>query len=244
MGPSGQGATAGERHGPLIDIVSIVLFLVVWSLGMAIEILKQWRITQKQIAMAEADKANAELSFLKSQINPHFLFNTLNNIYSLASTKSEKAPEAVMMLSNIMRYMTDEVSRDFVPLQWELDCAGNYIELQKLRLTDKVKVDFLVEGNAADKRIAPLLLMTFIENVFKYGISSREKCSINMSLIIEEDKITFYSKNKIFQIIGHPRTGIGIANTKKRLEHLYPGKHKLLISNEHELFNVELVIHL
>jgi LytS/YehU family sensor histidine kinase len=226
-----------------IDIVSIFLYIMTVALGMAIQVTSQWRSSQQQVAQAEADKAQAELSFLKAQINPHFLFNTLNNIYSLAVTKNERTADSIMKLSNIMRYVTDDVSQHFVPLQHEVDCINDFIELQRLRLSKKVQVDFGVKGSLENKTIVPLLLMTFVENVFKYGISNHEPSTITIQLQAEERSITFYCHNKIFKPAGNPqRTGIGIANTQKRLEHLYPNKHLLNITNENGFFSVELIL--
>jgi hypothetical protein len=226
-----------------IDIMSIFLFIMTIALGMAIQVTRQWRSTQQRVAQAEADRAQAELSFLKAQINPHFLFNTLNNIYSLAVTKNEKTADSIMKLSNIMRYVTDDVSQHFVPLQHEVDCINDFIELQRLRLSKKVQVDFSVKGKLENKTIVPLLLMTFVENVFKYGISNHENSTINIQLIADERSITFYCHNKIFKTASYiQRTGIGIANTRKRLDHLYPNKHLLNITNENGFFSVELIL--
>jgi two-component system, LytTR family, sensor kinase len=243
-GPGGEGPPPGDR-GPQqkTDIVSIVLFITVWSLSTAICIIRQWRITEKRAIQAEADKANAELSFLKAQINPHFLFNTLNNIYSLAITKNENTAESIMKLSNIMRYVTDDVREDFVSLNNEMDCMRDYIDLQRLRLGKKMNVDFTVTGNTENKKIAPLILMTFIENVFKYGISNHEPSAISIKISADEHNITFFCQNKLFETKRNTeRTGIGIANTRQRLQHLYPYKHFLSINTENGLFTVQLTL--
>jgi two-component system, LytTR family, sensor kinase len=231
-------------HKPIrTDIVSIVLFVTVWSLSTAICINRQWRITQKKVTQAEADKANAELSFLKAQINPHFLFNTLNNIYSLAVTNNENTAASIMKLSNIMRYVTDDIKDDYVSLENEIQCMTDYIDLQRLRLGKKMNVDFVVTGNTENKRIAPLILMTFIENVFKYGISNHESSAITIKLAVEEHTITFFCQNKLFDTKRNiERTGIGIANTKQRLAHLYPDKHFLNINKENGLYSVQLTL--
>jgi hypothetical protein len=234
----------GPRGGPgHLDIISIVLFLAVWSFSTAIQVIKQWRITERRALQAEADKVNAELSFLKAQINPHFLFNTLNNIYSLAITKSDRTPSAVMKLSNILRYITDDVHKDLVPLQSELDCVTNYIELQKLRLTDKVEVKCSVKGDTTNQEIAPLVFMTFIENAFKYGISSHEGCVITIEVTIHERAIDFFCQNRIMvRNSNEERTGVGINNVQKRLGYQYPDKHLLHINNEGGNFTVHLTI--
>ncbi|OQP67424.1 hypothetical protein A3860_03495 [Niastella vici] len=240
--PGGPPRGPGPRS-MRIDIVSIFLYIMTIALGMAIQVTRQWRTSLQQIARAEADKAQAELSFLKAQINPHFLFNTLNNIYSLAITKNDKTADSIMKLSNIMRYVTDDVSHHFVPLQLEVDCINDFIELQRLRLSKKVTVDFTIKGKLENKTIVPLLLITFVENVFKYGISNHENATITIQIVADERSITFYCHNKIFKPASTmQRTGIGIANAKKRLEHLYPNKHLLNITNENGFFSVELIL--
>jgi LytS/YehU family sensor histidine kinase len=246
--PGMQGAPPNRPgNGPqpmrLIDIVSIFLYVMTIALGMAIQVTRQWRISRQQVVKAEADKVQAELSFLKAQINPHFLFNTLNNIYTLAITKNDRTADSIMRLSNIMRYVTDEVNHHFVSLEQEVNCINDFIALQRLRLNKKTQIEFSVEGKPEQKKIAPLLLMTFVENIFKYGISNHEPSVSTIQIIAGEDDIRFYCKNKIFNPATQVnRTGIGIANTKKRLEHLYPHQHLLNISNDNGFFSVELML--
>ena len=241
--PPGNNMRPVNRGGPRFDIISIVLFVMTWSLGTAISIIKEWRITLQKVSRAEADKVKAELAFLKAQINPHFLFNTLNNIYSLAVTKNENTSFAVMKLSNIMRYVTDDATHDLVSLQNEIDCIRDYIELQRLRLSKKAEINFTVTGNTEDKQIAPLILMTFVENVFKYGISNHESSPVTIKVSADEKTITFFSENKNFDHQKNiERTGIGIANTRQRLEHIYPNRHLLNIANESGIYSVILTL--
>jgi two-component system LytT family sensor kinase len=235
----------GFHGGPMnwrIDSTSLFIFLMIMAISTAIKTVQQWQLTEQRAARAEADKASAELSFLKAQINPHFLFNTLNNIYTLAVTKDEHAPDSIMKLSNIMRYVTDDVPVDLVPLQSEIDCISDYIELQRLRMNDDTQIDFTVKGDADNKTIPPLVLMTFIENVFKYGISNHEPSVITINIVVN-DSITFFCQNRIFNTKKQTqRTGIGIKNTKQRLEHLYPGKHLLYITSDSEFYTVQLTL--
>jgi two-component system, LytTR family, sensor kinase len=234
------GGMRKERH---TDIVSIILFITVWSLSTAICIIRQWRNTERRMMLAEADKANAELSFLKAQINPHFLFNTLNNIYSLANAKSENTAASILKLSNIMRYVTDEVKEEFVPLEDEVAFISDYLDLQRLRLGNKMNIGFLVSGKIAEKKIAPLILMTFIENVFKYGISSHSPSAIDIQLSAAENSIRFFCSNKLYENLRPVEsTGIGINNTRKRLEHLYPGRFELNIDKKNGMFSVQLTL--
>ncbi len=242
---SGFPDQVGRRRGrgPAFDIISLILFAIVLLFGAALQIAKQWRVSERRAVQAEADKTTAELSFLKAQINPHFLFNTLNNIYSMAVMKSEKTADSILKLSNIMRYITDEVTQHFVPLQSEVDCAGDYIDLQKMRLSDRATVNFTVSGNIANKNIAPLLLMTFIENVFKYGTSNHEPSTIIIKIVAEENTITFFTENRLYNDTRKlERAGIGISNAKRRLEHLYPEKHLLNITSADGMYRVKLVL--
>jgi len=248
FGPSprfGPGAEIQRRRPRprLFDMVSIFLFITVVALGLTIQIAQQWRITEKRAIQAEADKANAELSFLKAQINPHFLFNTLNNIYSLAVMQSPQTAESIMKLSNIMRHVTDEVSENYVSLTSEVACIRDYIDLQKLRLSKNVQINFSVTGNLEQKSIAPLVLMTFIENIFKYGISNHERAVITIKLQAKANLIHFFCQNQLFQTTRtSERAGIGLANTQQRLDHLYPNKHNLEIDRENNLFTVNLTL--
>jgi LytS/YehU family sensor histidine kinase len=158
-------------------------------------------------------------------------------------SKSEHTADAIMKLSNIMRYVTDEVNEDFVSLQNEIDAINDYISLQKMRLSKKVNVQFEVSGNIVGKVITPLLLMPFVENVFKHGISTSEQSDVLIKLTIAEKNITLLTQNKLFdtpRIV--ERTGIGNTNTKQRLQQIYPDKHLLDISAENGLFTVQLVL--
>lgn len=224
-----------------IDFVSLVLFVVVWVIAMAARISEQWRLSEKKIILSEADKAQAELAFFKAQINPHFLFNTLNNIYSLAVSQNENTAPSIMKLSKMMRYITEEATENFVPLEDEIECLRNYIDLQKLRLNKKTEVSLKV--NVADDqiKIAPLILMTFVENAFKYGVSSHYASTIQIQIESAANEIRFFCQNKIFNSTHDlNRAGVGIANTKKRLDFLYAGHYDLEIAQDNELFSVHL----
>ncbi len=226
------------------DMFSVFIFLIIMALSTAVRIIRQWQLIEQRATQAEADKASAELSFLKAQINPHFLFNTLNNIYTLALMKDENAPDSIMKLSNIMRYVTDDATKDFVSLQDEIDCIDDYIELQRLRIGEKTTIDLDISEETGNVQIAPLILMTFIENVFKYGISKHNKSVIVIKIKSNETGIYFFCQNKIFpEKEENKRAGIGLINTRQRLAHLYPGKHILNINTENELYTVELTLH-
>jgi two-component system LytT family sensor kinase len=235
------GVPGPGKGNPNIDIMSIILFVVTWSLSSGIAIFRQWRTTEQRALHAEADKAKAELSFLRAQINPHFLFNTLNNIYSMAVMKSDATAESIMKLSNIMRYVTDEGKENFVMLQDEIDCLRDYIDLQRIRLGNKTKLDFKVTGLPKGEKVVPLLFMTFVENAFKYGTSNHLDSAIEIHLIISDEKIVFTCRNSIFEKGEKTeRTGIGIQNARQRLASLYPLTHQLDIFETDNIFSVRL----
>lgn len=241
--PHFQPPPPNGRNFHPFDVISFFIFLMIIALSTAMKIMEQWRMTEKRAIQAESDKASAELSFLKAQINPHFLFNTLNNIYTLTLMKDDHAPDSIMRLSNIMRYVTDDVMNDFVPLQQEIDCIKDYIELQRLRLGEKTKVDVEISGDIDDKKVPPLILMTFVENVFKYGISKHHRSNITIKLIGDSTSIIFFCQNSIFPEKDEKRrVGIGLKNTKQRLDHLYPGKHILDINTDNQLYTIKLIL--
>lgn len=230
-----------DHYGkPFLDITGIIAFIMIGAISSAIRFLRQWKEAVQQTAAAESEKANAELSFLKAQVNPHFLFNTLNNIYALTVTKSDAAPDAVMRLSNIMRYVTDDTTSDYVSLQAEVDCIRDFIDLQRLRLTDKVQIELRVSGSLETTRIPPLLLMPFVENAFKHGISSHDPAAISISIGAKGQSIHFHCANRIFTTAKAERMGIGIPNTVRRLEYLYGKRYALNISDANEMFIVDL----
>jgi hypothetical protein len=228
-----------------IDMVALFIFIIVIGLSTAVSTVQKWQYTEQMVMKAQAEKAHAELSFLKAQINPHFLFNTLNNIYALSVSNSAKTPESIMKLSNIMRYVTDEVVEDAVALQSEIDCINDYIDLQRLRVGKSAIINLVYTGDFTGKKIAPLVLMTFIENVFKYGISKHKSAVITIKLNVDDTRLIFFCQNPVFpNSTASKRRGIGIVNTKQRLEHMYPGRHRLYIDAGSDLFTVNLEIDL
>ncbi|RQO70771.1 histidine kinase [Pedobacter sp. KBW06] len=198
---------------------------------------------QKQKATLEIQNINIEKDFLKAQLNPHFLFNTLNNLYSLTLRKDKLAPEVILNLSDTMSYTLYESNTEKVPLFKELEFIKNYAELEKMRYSgDKnIQFDFPSESECSGLYIAPLLTFTFIENAFKYGLKSRKDAFLSLKIKIKEGCFYFDIENDV-DPAGEKADfgGIGLENSKKRLQLLYPAKHELQIQNPESCFKVSL----
>ncbi len=232
-----------ETRKVRIDIISLVLFFMAMAGSAMLVLSKQWRITEKNKALVEVQKAKAELAFLKAQISPHFLFNVLNNIYALVITKNDNAASGILRLSNIMRYVTDDAPADFVPVEKEIACINDFIALQKLRSGKNTTVNYTVTGEYGNVMVAPLILMAFVENTFKHGISNNLPAAININISVKEQTIHLTTQNAIFKK-KHPeaRDGVGLQNVVQRLELLYPRRHQLHINTENDIFEVLLVL--
>ena len=202
--------------------------------------------SREHLSQLKEEKLEAELSSLKSQINPHFLFNTLNSIYALSVKKDDRAAEAIINLAGLMRYVIKDANDYKIPLQKEIEYIGNYIELQKARLGNTASVHFECSGEPGNNEIAPLILITYIENTFKYGINPDEDdCMIEIKLEMAQTEIKLYTFNKKVKHSSLPEsTGIGMNNTSERLKHLYPEQHILEIRENEEIYSVTLSIEL
>ncbi|MFP9100071.1 sensor histidine kinase [Flavobacterium sp. RHBU_24] len=216
---------------------SLLLFLLVFSLSFLLGI-------NQRLSDIESEKLKTELSYLKAQINPHFLFNTLNSLYALALEKSDATPEAILKLSGMMRYVVSESSRDLVPLESEIAYINNYISLQKLRMDENTYFSFETTGSPASRYISPMLLIPFIENAFKYGINPEEDAAISITIAITNNQLSLTVRNnKVHAALPYEEeSGHGIENTRLRLEYLYTGKYSLTIKDETKSFEVQLTI--
>lgn len=195
----------------------------------------------------EKEKATAELAYLKQQINPHFLFNTLNAIYSYTIGASAPAADAVLKLSSILRYMLYQTGRDQVSLTDELTVMDDYIELQKLRLTDKTKVEVRIGGNTRNRLIEPMLLIPIVENAFKFGVDSVKPSFIRIELDLVGNSLTFRTTNRVVKRNDGDRSnsGIGIRNIRRRLDLSYgPDKYSLEAGEKEDIFTVILQLNL
>ncbi|GET24564.1 sensor histidine kinase [Prolixibacter sp. NT017] len=229
------------------DIIKfVVVFIGITSL---LKLSKGWfelSEAKHRLSQLQKEKAETELKALKGQINPHFLFNSLNSIYSLALSHSEKTPEIVLKLSDIMRYIIYEANVDRVILSKEIQYLKDYIELQKLRTDNRATITFEITGDPENVRIAPLLFFPLIENSFKHGIKGATSQSfVHIDLQMMEDHVTLIVENNkgiTDDVEKKEYKGIGLANVKKRLEMIYPGAHQLKITDGEETFKVELTI--
>ncbi|MBC9915275.1 sensor histidine kinase [Chitinophaga varians] len=219
-------------------VLAVVLSVV---LSVAIEVTcHRWRLSE-QALHTKALKAAAELSFLKSQLQPHFLFNTLNNIYSLAMSQHEYTAASILKLSNMMRYATTDTGHDYVLLQREIECLHDYIDLQQLRLTPRTKVKFSVSGNPGIKCIAPMLLLPFLENAFQRGVSNQEASDIVVHLQATDKCIRFYCSNRHFPVtMDEGAAAEDIRHARQRLQQLYPHRHQLQIREDNGVHVVKL----
>jgi len=195
----------------------------------------------------ETEKLTAELSSLKAQINPHFLFNTLNGIYGLALTNSNKTADSISKLASMMRYVLTETTDEKVPLANEIKYISDYVAFQKLRLTKKTKVNFAIEGAFLDQEISPILFISFIENAFKYGVSNEVESTIKIHLLIENSAISLTVKNEQLKKKNNNKEescGIGLKNTKRRLDLIYENKYSLEMTNTDKAYQILLKIQL
>jgi LytS/YehU family sensor histidine kinase len=209
-------------------------------------IMDWWRYqNEKQVLLTQT--IQSELRFLKSQINPHFLFNTLNNLYALTLKKSDKAPEIVLKLAEIMRYMLYECNERRVHLSKEIQYLHNYLDLERLRQPKDADISFDVEGHVSEQMVAPLLFVPFVENSFKHGLNHATSGGfVRMKLRVQGEDLEFHIENSKVDHTprpSHPRSGgIGLANVRQRLKILYPEHFDIIIRDEPNLYSVTLML--
>jgi hypothetical protein len=210
-----------------------------------IALFKYWIKKQKEWMQAEKEKVTAELQLLKAQVHPHFLFNTLNNIYSVSLATSPKTSQLILKLSSLLSYMLYECKTENVLLEKEIKVMRDYIDLEKERYANKLEISLNIEGDIKNKYIAPLLLLPFLENAFKHGTSEQlEKPWISMNLTVNQNTLRCKIANSKNEDLAISENGIGIMNVKKRLALLYPGLYELEINNEGDFFVVSLILQL
>lgn len=209
-------------------LVNGMLYALVAGLSVAIKMTSSWYEVESMRRELEKSRAEAELQNLKSQLNPHFLFNTLNNIYSLIAFSPERAQEAVHDLSRLLRYVLYDSSQPQVPLEKELDFIRNYVELMRIRLPESVDVKTEISSITPDALIAPLLFISLIENAFKHGVSNSQPSFIHLDIHQKGDLVVCYLRNSYFPKDTEQDksgSGIGLKNLRKRLDLIYPNRH-------------------
>lgn len=237
------------KRGDRLDMFLIMMTLLIVGISTSFTLIRKWQFDKQFREALEKEKIGSELSFLKAQINPHFFFNTLNNIYALTHVDIDGSRKALHKLSRMMRYLLYETQVDATPLSKEISFIVDYIELMKLRLQESAKVTF--EGPLPDQelQIAPMLFLPYIENAFKHGVSAIEPSVIAIELSLEDQVLDFKVRNSIFNEnteLTDTYGGIGLSNTKRRLELLYPGQYTFsaLKSEDAKEFIVHLTIKL
>ncbi len=241
--------TANEKYYQSLTLTRLIS--TVWDTltfliftGM-IRFTTDWFDFENKKKQLENEKLNAELNYLKAQINPHFLFNTLHNLNYLVYTKSDHATEVIIKLSNMMRYMIYDANKERVALNKEIAYINDYIDLERIRLNYPFHVNLRIEGNVSVVEIAPLILLTFMENAFKHGVSDQEKdCYINVDLMVTDRQIFYKVSNRKIKIHQQKKlkSGFGLNNVTQRLQLSYPHQHQLVIDDTPDDYSVSLTI--
>ena len=235
-----------ERLRPNFDLLEgLIVVVLTYSLKYTLIAF----ITQNELLRLQKEKLSLELNALKAQIHPHFLFNTLNNLYSLTLKNSNKASEVVLKLSDIMRYVLYQSNEDKVYLSKEIEFIRNYIELQRIRYNDRYEINFIVNGDPNKLKVAPLLFIDFIENAFKHGLEKRFNDGfVRVKFDIRDDSIIFNSTNSKGQEVAsdvlRESQGIGLNNVKRRLDLIYPGKFELDFKEVADVYEINLKLQL
>ena len=224
------------------DIVAVVILVLMFGMNIGIKLFFKNRNDQKKLEALQKKNLEQQLEYLKYQINPHFFMNTLNNIHALVDIDAEKAKSTILELSKMMRFILYEGDKKGVPLSREFDFIRNYITLMRLRYTDKVHINVDLPQQAPDRQLPPLMLITFIENAFKHGISYQHDSFIDISVTIHDEHLTFCCHNTKADTPNTEKGGVGLANVKQRLNLLYDHDYTLAINDEADRYNVELTI--
>ena len=213
---------------------------------MAVFFLRRNTLIQKENDEKEQLQKEMELNYLKAQVNPHFLFNSLNSIYSLSREQSLETPDLVMQLSELMRYQLESSKKETVLLKEELEFIENYLLLEEKRLSKRCTVEFLIEGDLSRLKISPMLLIPFVENAIKHGAqSTNEQSTIDISVSIKSSTLHFCVINsKPTMVSASKRKGMGLENVRRRLNLLYPNSHLLEIDDKEKVYHVNLSIDL
>jgi sensor histidine kinase YesM len=243
--PSGYGSFISMMKIVFID--QLTSLPIITGIALMIKLIKRWWHKMKESEQLTKEKVKAELQLLKSQVHPHFLFNTLNNIYYFTISGSAKAPEMIKKLTDLLNYILHECNQPLVPLEKEIRMIQDYMALEKIRYGDQMNMSVELPDNCKNKMIAPLLLIPFVENSFKHGTSKvLSGAFIKLTMRIKENTLYFSLTNNKPPVNESIKTkgNIGLVNVKKRLDLLYPGEHILMINEDPEIFTIDLQIQL
>ncbi len=229
---------------PMLMMDTLTSAIIILLISGFIKLANSLVISEKQKKVLENERLNAELNFLKLQINPHFLFNTLNSIYSQAHLKSEQTEYSILKFSQIMRYVLYDSAAEKIPLAKDLEYIRNYIDLQKIRISKNVTIHYSVTGNTGNLVIAPLLLITFIENAFKHGVSYTVPSEIRINIELVQKTLLLTVGNAVTAQREKDHDGVGLINARRRLDVLYPGRYLLDVVENNSLYIVNLKIDL
>lgn len=249
-----RGAQQAMRHhgppkpgqgGKAIDTLTLTIAALVIGISTSMTTIQKWQKDKQEREELEKDKVTSELSFLKAQINPHFFFNTLNNIYALTIVDGEIAGKAIHQLSRMMRYLLYDTQSGHTMLSQEIAFVKDYISLMQLRLTNAVQVNIDTPANLKDLPLAPMIFLPFVENAFKHGVSATQQSHIDIIIWQKDNVLDLTVKNSIMKdnsVSLDTNSGIGLVNTRRRLDLLYPDKYKLDITEQNAAN--EYVVHL
>ncbi len=239
-----------KHQPPLIigqhDVVATIIFILMLGMNLGVKLYFRQRKDQERVLQLENENLEQQLEYLKYQINPHFLMNTLNNIHALVDIEPEQAKETIVELSKIMRFVLYEGSKQKVPLRQELVFLDNYIRLMKMRFTDHVAINISLPDIIPDRELPPLLLITFVENAFKHGVSYQQKSFVNIGISIDNasapdaPRLLFRCTNSKIPKDADSHGGVGLQNARRRLELLYGKTYTLAINDSKETYSVTL----
>ena len=237
-------ADSGKPPRNFFLYIDIISFSVPIVFSLALKTIQRWMKTEAERVEAANIKLQSELQHLKYQLQPHFFFNSLNNIYSLVDVSPDMAKQTIHSLGKLMRYLLYETNNEKVSLKKEINFMTNYIELMKLRLNDNTTVQYSFPDLKTDIQIAPLLFISLIENAFKHGVSADKASAIVFEMKIEDKQLSFYSENQNFPKtdVDKSGSGIGLDNVEKRLSLLYPDQFSFVEKVENDTFSVNLKI--
>ena len=227
----------GER-----DILAIIVLILMFGANLGIKSYFRSSDDRKRLEKLERENLAQQLEYLRYQINPHFFMNTLNNIHALVDIDPEKAKDTILELSKMMRFVLYEGNKQGVPLSRELDFIRHYIALMQLRYTDKVRITLDLPQEVPDSQIQPLILITFIENAFKHGVSYQRDSFIEVQMAVEGDELRFMCRNSKADVSNEQKGGVGLVNVRKRLDLLYGNNYALRINDVADIYTVELTL--